>query len=466
MPDWAPVPNLPSVQATVASAQPAHLSGVDHIDPDGFGRGFNSVMNIRKTLGTMELNKLINEATDDKGAIHWDRVNTLIKEDKNKDLPLVRPDFLKTIRDVQSNQADHATDLSNQISSLDMLKKKGIITNDQANSMAATLAQRQQAAGVPYAGGNAQAYIDAGRKTMWDQAGNMHLGDEQKNYYQNMNDQFKILTGKVGVTPDKSAEINSNLSQVPYTNPNTNEKEVATVQKHVHPNGQVTLQKIANENTALSNTANTFDQQRQDWAIHKAPEFNRNMLNLDAALDAFDKSKGRSTWDPDIAKFENIMGLMATYPQLALAMAHKDTAALKNVETTNAHIQATADALGGSINDPRLREYALYVMAKNYLLNAMEGMRMQNSNEKEYNAHNYGEVGGAPAVADLMIMHALKQRHPNVYKDIVNLNTFLNHNYENEYNNQRSIQQHAAQTDPYWNYRLGDIQNRLEIRKK
>lgn len=463
MPDWAPVPNLPSVQATVASAQPAHLSGVDHIDPDGFGRGFTSVMNMRKTLGEMELGKLIQEATDDKGVIHWDQFNSLAKKG-SPNLRLLLGDYAPRVQSMEDAQSDHATELANQNAANEMLFKKGLIDKNQRDATQSTLESRRISGGIPFIGQNPQALIDAGNKTMLQPLADFHLGNKEERDFQNINGQNSSMTRTVGVSPNNQAEINSNLAQIPYTNPFTNEKELATVQKNVDSNANVKFKKIANENTALSKVASDFDQQRQDWAIHKAPEFNRNMLNVDSALDALNNSKDRSTWDPDIVKFKNILGIMGSNDQLTQALANKDIAALKNVEKTNAHIQATDEALGGSVHDPRLREYALYLMAKNYLLNAMEGIRMQNSNQKEYGEHNYGQVGGAPAVADMMIMHALKQRHPHVYNDIVQLNKFLNSNYVNEYNNQRAIQRNAAQKDPYWNGKLGDLQNRLEIK--
>ena len=465
MPDWAPVPNLPSVQATVASAQPAHLLGVDHMESDGFGKGFTSVMNMRKTLGEMELGKLIQEATDDKGVVHWDQFNSLAKKG-SPNLRLLLGDYAKEVQARQDSQVANAIALGKQNAANDVLYQKGLESKTQHDSTQTSLAKMQSSYGVPFTVSNPSDTIDSGKNTMWQPLADFHLGNKEEKDVQNINGQVEPMIRAVGLSPHDKVQVNSQTQQIASTNPRTGEKMIKTVQNQVHPDGTVTHKTLGVENTAESNKAKIFDQQAQDWAINKAPEFNKNMLNIDAALDAFDKSKGRSTWDPDIAKLENRLGRMATNQQIALAMGNKDIAALKNGQLTNAHIDATSEALGGTINDPRLREYALYVMAKNYLLHAMEGIRMQNSNEKEYNAHNYGQVGGAPAVADLMIMNALKQRHPNVYKDIVNLNTFLNHKYESEYNNQRAIQKKAAETDPYWNYRLGDLQNRLLIRKK
>ena len=84
MPYWA-VPTLPSVQATVGTAQPAHLEGARNPSDDGFAEGFNSAMNIKKALAERALGKIIAESTDANGNIDWGKFNLLASKDPNVD---------------------------------------------------------------------------------------------------------------------------------------------------------------------------------------------------------------------------------------------------------------------------------------------------------------------------------------------------------------------------------------------
>lgn len=166
MPDWAPVPNLPSVQATVASAQPAHLLGVDHIDNDGFAKGFNSVMNMRKIAGQQELWKLIQQSTGADGVINWTKYNQLAAADKNPDLALVATEFEDHRRSMQSDQAKMALDIASQRGQEQALRNKGVINQTQANKMTENLNKLGNNAGVANTGGSPEGYLSGLKDTM------------------------------------------------------------------------------------------------------------------------------------------------------------------------------------------------------------------------------------------------------------------------------------------------------------
>lgn len=387
MPDWAPVPNLPSVQATVASAQPAHLSGVDHIDPDGFGRGFNSVMNMRKTLGEMELGKLIQQATDDKGVIHWDQFNSLAKKG-SPNLRLLLGDYAPRVQSMEDAQSDHATEIANQSAANDMLYKKGLIDKNQHDANQSTLEARRISGGIPFTGQNSQAYIDAGQKTMVQHVTNVNDGENNHVLLQNLNGQIKDDTLPNYLSPYENAAIQTHILETQSTQ--NNDKTTTYSQPKATPKGNVYLNPLDRTKASEGSKSDIYSQNLQQ-ANKKLADFNINQNNLLRAISLLHQSENETSKTPELSRLGQMLGMNVkdneTAPMLAskyMAQVEKELSDSGNSNSVAA-LEVAKKALGE--NAP-YKVMALAAMAEyeNEIADALKYATAQNT--KDYNGYD------------------------------------------------------------------------------
>ena len=343
MPDWAPVPTLPSVQATVAAAQPAHLLGVDHIDSDGFGRGFNSVMNMRQIAGKMELWKLIQQSTGADGVINWTKYNKLAATDPNPNLALAAIDFEDHRRAMQTDQAKLALELASQRGEEQALINKGVINQDQANQMTDNLNKLGNNAGVANTGSSPEGYLNGLKDTMLQHVTNIPQGNQIRMVTQDVNNNLYSKVYPVGVDPSTMAGIQSHPIKI--DNNTTGQNITTTGIPKINPQtgkfkGMITLGTQTSTNTDNISQYDGYKKQSTD-ALNS---FNKNQSNALHAVKLLLMSQNQSSINPDIAKWAQRVGINVKAGDSTAILAQKYQAAMER-EAANSGNSNSVEAL-------------------------------------------------------------------------------------------------------------------------
>ena len=156
--DFYGVPNLPGVQAGVSSGQIPHLSGANNDSGDGFGQGFNAVMNMEKLLSDKEWTKLIKQNTDANVHIDYAKVNAAAAKDDA--IKFGADHWDPIISSEQAKQLERAATVQSQRADIQAAYFRHLISQDEARKALQNAAEKSQSSAVnPEAG----SVIDAGR---------------------------------------------------------------------------------------------------------------------------------------------------------------------------------------------------------------------------------------------------------------------------------------------------------------
>lgn len=158
--DFYGVPNLPGVQAGVSSGQTPHLSGANNESGDGFGEGFNAVMNMEKQLSDKEWTKLIKQNTDAQGHINYAKVNAAAAKDDA--IKFGADHWDPIISGEQAKQLDRAAVAQAQRADIAAAFKRGLINSYQAQQALQNAQEKATSSAVLPEAGNV---LDAGRYT-------------------------------------------------------------------------------------------------------------------------------------------------------------------------------------------------------------------------------------------------------------------------------------------------------------
>lgn len=389
MPDWAPVPNLPSVQATVASAQPAHLQGVDHIDPDGFGRGFTSVMNMRKIAGQQELWKLIQQSTGKDGVINWTKYNQLAAADKNPDLALVATEFEDHRRGMQTDQAKMALDLASQRGQEQALINKGVINQTQANQLTENLNKLGNNAGVANTGGSPQGYLDGLKATMLQHVTNIPQGNQTTMVTQDVNNHMHSTAYPIYLSPDQNANLQSH--PIPTTD-NTQGQTITktNIPTYTNKGNLKSLIPIATTTSTNADNISQYDGYKKQ-STDALNNFNKNQSNALHAVKLLLMSQNQSSVTPELAKLAQKAGINVKAGESTSTLAQKYLASMEREAANSGHsnsVEALKTAQKSLGMDAPYRLVAMAVMNQ-YLNDLADKLKYATAqNTKDYKGYD------------------------------------------------------------------------------